>query len=171
MASLFCFKNIDRSIVVYPDTDPLPIPSLDPGRSVTKTKCSRSVTDVGTNTSGVLEFKVKSGYPVIYDFGAMETDIVLDINIPFVYKATRDALRQICSMSATANSSYPGAGCIWWYHYIDNKDFLCAVDSMEFPVYQGTTDVFSCKAKLLPIREPWSYNKLTGTWLVPSPID
>ncbi len=134
MASLFAFRNHAGTIVVYPKTDPLPIPDITPDRVTNKSKCIRAY-DLDS-------LVLVSGANVYYDFGVHTSDIVLDLNFPEVTPSERTTLRALYN----ANQE------VYFYHAVYGVWYECMWADLKFLVYEGTrgdsTGVYSCRARL-----------------------
>jgi hypothetical protein len=121
----------DELTHVYFDVDPIPLPSFDPPRIISRVKCTRANTPTG----------IQSGAAVVYDFGAADTDTTIDLTIPFCYPATLIKLRTL----------YANIAPVWFFDFHGNYYVKCAWSSLKTNVYQGTKDVSSLQIQLIAL--------------------
>lgn len=121
----------NSSTYVYFDVDPVPLPTFNTVRTISKVKCVRANTPTG----------IQSGASVVYDFGAAETDAVINITVPFSTRATLISLETL----------YATVAPVWFYNAHENYYVKCAWNSLTSTIYPGTKDLYSMQIQLTPI--------------------
>jgi hypothetical protein len=132
--------DIQDMYKVFFDTDPVPVPVFAPPRTTNRQKCVRA------NLNGV----ITSGAAVVYDFGSADTDLTIDLIVPFVSLETKNWLQGL----------YRKIAPVWYYTSHSNQFTLCGWQSLNFVAYQGTPgNVFSCNVSLLALGSQITYRE------------
>jgi hypothetical protein len=125
---------------VFFDVDPVPLPVFAPPRTVSRQKCVRA------NVNGT----ITSGAAVVYDFGSADTDLTIDLIVPYVSLETKGWLQGL----------YRKVTPVWYYHAHLNQFTKCCWQSLQFNAFSGTPgDIYSCNISLLALGSQITYRE------------